>query len=76
MKEWGKAFKVWMESKQTQMVSPRKGFANSDVNGPSGKQVSDGWQWDGGRPQLPCRNKGSVTRASQFSKEPKPEISD
>lgn len=41
MEEWGKAFRVWMESKQTQMVSPRKGFANSDVHGPSGKQVSD-----------------------------------
>lgn len=47
MKEWGKAFKVQMESKQIQMVSPRKGFANSNVNGPSGKRVSDvagrGW---------------------------------
>lgn len=57
MKEWGKDFKVQMKSKQTQMVSPRKGPQTQMST--SGKQESEQWLAAGvvGPPSmLPCTN--------------------
>lgn len=67
-----------MESQRTQMVSPRKRDANSNVNGPSEKRwvMGDGWRQD--RATLGCR-RGTGLRATEslsFQENQKPEISD
>lgn len=43
MKDWGKDFQVPMKSEQMQMVSPRKGDANSSDKSLHGEQESVMW---------------------------------
>ena len=69
MKEWGKDFKVQMKSKQTQMVSPRKGPQTQMSTAQVGnRNQSSGWQqeWWGPRPCCLVRTKQGLRATSSL----------
>lgn len=73
MKEWGKDFKVQMKSKQTQMVSPRKGPQTQMSTAQVGnRNQSSGWQqeWWGPPAHAALYERNKALELLLFSGEP------